>query len=505
MTRIPSLPALAGLAVRGIELAEARLVKVAAAPKTLPLLLAYTLVALSLIAFGALPGPLTVVRALELVLILPPMLVLVYHSPMILIGFAVVLPVLNVVYLFNHRFSMARWTPFLAVGLLAAFRYCPGVLKWSAPRVRRVYLGIVTRGLRIQALVAVFFALAFLSAIWSLSPVTTIARTGSFLLLAVVVFWFLWGHFDRIERIESMLTLLLVVGVALGIAGFFADLERGPSVIVTEGLNRYAGMMVNPNWVGAFCVLLLPLAYWYARSRNAWLGIGAALVLLASIALSGQRSALVAVGLLAFYQLVRKRSLLFWGIAAVAGVGGWAAIALGFADTSSFVAYLRLEKGFSGRTEAWVDSWGFFLQRPLVGYGFGVEDRIIDHFGKHYQLHAGAYFHNSFIGMALQLGAVGFVLFYGPLFYLLVCRRTRQLARVSTLANALRMVAIAGLVIAVWESWLYSTGNGHTLPFWACVGALARLHTLSQTAASPEPVVTSADASLDGPREVAGP
>ena len=67
----------------------------------------------------------------------------------------------------------------------------------------------------------------------------------------------------------------------------------------------------------------------------------------------------------------------------------------------------RTLTGSSGRTEAWRGALGLAADRPLVGYGFGTEDRT---FVDRYVFFNSNVPENSYIGILLQLGLVGLLL-----------------------------------------------------------------------------------------------
>jgi lipopolysaccharide export system protein LptA len=61
----------------------------------------------------------------------------------------------------------------------------------------------------------------------------------------------------------------------------------------------------------------------------------------------------------------------------------------------------------SGRTDVWRGALSQAAERPVVGYGFGTEDRV---FVERYTFFQGDYVENSYLGLLLQLGAAGLAL-----------------------------------------------------------------------------------------------
>jgi hypothetical protein len=129
-----------------------------------------------------------------------------------------------------------------------------------------------------------------------------------------------------------------------------------------------------------------------------------------------------------------------------------------------------------GRLPAWEGALKQAAQRPLAGYGFGMEDKV---FVDRYYPFLSDRPENSYIGALLQLGAVGLVLLV--VFFVLVARDgTRVLRRLAPEARdpvaACLGVLAAGAVVGIAQSYLTSVGSPATAPVWICaflLGALA--------------------------------
>jgi O-antigen ligase len=137
-----------------------------------------------------------------------------------------------------------------------------------------------------------------------------------------------------------------------------------------------------------------------------------------------------------------------------------------------FRVYFRIESipTAAGRFEVWPLALDLISDKPIFGYGFGIEDKLLGLKGFVLHEHPGGYFHNSYLGMMLQLGILGFIIFFGPLFMLLFKELSlRQASQASLLRYALRASLMAGLICGIFESWLYSVGNTQTFPYWIMV------------------------------------
>src|SRR5205814_3144758 len=65
----------------------------------------------------------------------------------------------------------------------------------------------------------------------------------------------------------------------------------------------------------------------------------------------------------------------------------------------------------SGRVFAWLNAIQQGIRRPVLGYGFGTEERV---FVDHSYVFRGSFVENSFVGIFLELGLVGVALLLAP-------------------------------------------------------------------------------------------
>jgi hypothetical protein len=124
--------------------------------------------------------------------------------------------------------------------------------------------------------------------------------------------------------------------------------------------------------------------------------------------------------------------------------------------------------GGSGRSQAWGGAIRLAAERPLVGYAFGLETDV---FVDRYLEHGSNQPENSYVGLFLQLGTLGVVLFLALVVLLLLAgaralRGPRPQARL--LAAAATGAFAGGLVLALTQSYAYAAGNNATLAVWLC-------------------------------------
>lgn len=395
-----------------------------------------------------------------------------------------------------------RW-PLLAGLALLALAYA-----WSRARVVAGPARVAAYGFG-----AAFLALALASALWSVEPRLTVARCvafGTVLAVAAALAAAVSGDRGATGRI-----LLAVLGgaVAVALAGL-AVLAVDPGEAVQEATSstaaRFRGIGQNPNTVSMLFAIGMPIATWLLlRERGARrLAAAAVLVLLAgSIVASGSRGALLA-GVLA---AAVPAAASVRGTRAVLGVAAAAALVLtaglllaaipdpnpnynrSASDSTTRCTrndaqcFLRLEDelgrppdgryeppkgrsvlGSSGRRDAWESAARRGAQRPVAGFGFATESRaFVDRL---YSFQGGVP-ENSFIGVFLQLGVLGAALLVGLLGSLLAAaaRALRTVERdARPLAAACAAVLLAGLALALTQSYLYAAGNTATLSMWIC-------------------------------------
>lgn len=333
-----------------------------------------------------------------------------------------------------------------------------------------IFLGRTVRKIKFFDVVAIFFIIyAFASFTYSPFPQLTLERATTIFALYISVFWIIWKYaYDQgPEKVVSL--MLRVVAVAL-IMSYLMLFIRPQSTFVGT---RFTGIIVNPNGMGMMCAIFLPLSLWQYLEKKKKRALILFLFMLLALFLSGNRgsmnAAVVALGYFLCVHFKKYRPLLLSFSIALILILTWV-IELFIKDL--FKAYIRVETIpiLGGRLEIWPLALNLFIIKPIFGYGFGVEDQLIMLQKYVFRYHQGTYVHNCYLGMLLQLGIIGFILFFVPLFILLFKELfQRQDAPVPTLRYALRSTLITGLICSIYESWVYSVGNAQTFPFWIAV------------------------------------
>lgn len=333
-----------------------------------------------------------------------------------------------------------------------------------------IFLGRTVRRIKSFDILALIFILyAFLSSFYSPYPILTLERTATTLALYIAVFWIIWKY-AYIEGPEKVVHIILQVMWLVLTAGYLM-IFISPHRAFPFG--RFAGIFGNPNGLGVISAIILPLSLWQALETRKKSAAFLFLIMLAGLFLSAARGSLNAaiIGLGYFIYAHSKKYkplILFFSIA-------FALISVWVIETilkEFFLTYVRVETLSigGGRFEAWPVTLNLIRENLFFGYGFGVEDKI---FGlKHivFYIHSGVYVHNSYLGIMLQLGIIGFIMFFTPLFILLFKELfSKQDSDTALLRYALRASLISGLICAIFESWIYAVGNGQVFPFWIII------------------------------------
>lgn len=374
---------------------------------------------------------------------------------------------------------------------------------------------------------AALCALAVVSTAWSVDPRLTFGRAGSFVLALLTVAGLAIAAQSRPGLARGLLVGILAAVSAVAVGGLvLLALDHGEAVQAATFSSppRYRGLGENPDTVAILFGLAAPIGLWLILSvrtpRTRLVGAAALALLVGSIVASGSRGGLLAavVGCLVLAALwpqrARRRIVIAATVLACAVAGtvvsqipqplqaeptgtastppasssagsGTVAGSIPSPRPSTDAFYegalsdelapgnsdRRSLFGSSGRVQAWQGALRQADARPILGYGFGTENKV---FVDRFHGFQGSYVENSVIGLYLQLGAVGLVTFLGLLFVIggaAVAGALRAFAPTAPEPALAGMLAAGGVLMLV-QSYAYSVGDVATLAFWVA-GALA--------------------------------
>ena len=427
--------------------------------------------------------------------------------------------------------QVAVVTLLLAVAFVASH-----IQPWNFPSVRPIrtfvllelaalalaYVVVTRARLRLlpgTAVVATFTGVALLSVAWSTDVGLTVDRALGFAVLVVAAGALGLGVAGRPRAAGQLMVALLAATAILAVAGLVELWHAYDQAILpaTRGQGaRYNGIGQNPNQIAMLIGLMLPFAIWAIRSTSGRLRVAAwvvALLLGGSLVASGSRGAIIAAyaGCVAYLLAVLPRRRLavaaITTVAFVAAIGATQLPQPSETDPPLYETFGRTPKlsdrdingglplesefGFpgenvetgdtrtlffsSGRLQAWEMAARQGFGRPLAGYGFGTEDAT---FVDRSYLFVSEAVENSYIGAFLQLGVVGVALLVTALVLpLLAWYRARSALDAESAENAAACagVVVAGIVLAVPQSYLTAVGSPPTAPFWITFFLLAAL------------------------------
>ena len=365
----------------------------------------------------------------------------------------------------------------------------------------RAHHGRLDRAVIVTA--AAFVALALVSAAWSVEPRHTLAAAAAFAAVLVVAAGFARGA-DRDAR-RRLLWALMVGAALVAVAGLLVAVVSPHEAVQAASLSvgrRYRGIGVNPNTNAMLFAIAVPLSafLWLETRRAARIAAAASFVLFtASIVAAGSRGAAAAavLGLLVLAVTYGRAPLpraVAIGAAVALAVTAIFVTAVSGPLTAAEAAHAKTQVGntekytpndaeyilrladeigpgssagsrsffdTSGRLQAWHGAIDQGADRPLLGYGFGTEAGV---FVDRYRAFEGGVPENSFIGVFLQLGALGLVLFLALVAALVAAARQRG-GPIGAIGLA---VLATGLVLAFVQSYLYAVGNVATIGLWMC-------------------------------------
>lgn len=344
-----------------------------------------------------------------------------------------------------------------------------------------IFLGRTVRKIKYFDLSAIFFIIyAFISITYSPYPNLTLQRATTILLLYIAVFWIIWKYaYDKSP--ERVVYIILKVLTLLFVASFLSIFINP---VKTFMFGRFQGILQNPNGLGVITATLIPMGLWQFLATKKKTALLLFFLMLTGLFLSASRgslnAAIIGLGYMIYASTKKQKPLLFFVSLAFIFTLIWIIETLAM---QFFMRYIRTETlpTGAGRFEVWPIALKLISDKPILGYGFGVEEKL---FGlQHIKLfmHPGGYFHNSYLGITLQLGILGFILFFGPLFILLFKELfVRHETDTPLLRLALRGSLLSGLVCCMFESWIYSVGNAQAFPFWITVMLLVFYHYREQ-------------------------
>ena len=333
--------------------------------------------------------------------------------------------------------------------------------------------------------------LALVSTAWSANAWLTLRRAGSLAVLFAIGACLLAATRGRPEGARRLLVGVLAGAVAVGIVGLGTlvfDHDAAVQPASTQYPARFQGFEQNPDTAALLFALVIPVATYLLLTARSWL----------------RRAALAAAILLFAGSIARACAGRCWARSR----GRWSSSSMRRRPAprragSSDGRRVRRVPGDQSNSQAKpappstsgtppIRRTLFTLadgvppgrcnpssdDRPIAGYGFGTEALV---FVDRYSNFQSDLVENVYIGAALQLGVVGLALLLAVAGSALL-----PFARAPSkgIQAACAGVAVAALVVAVTQSYLFSVGNIGTGTAWVSLFRLAGLVAGPQTEAA---------------------
>lgn len=239
---------------------------------------------------------------------------------------------------------------------------------------------------------------------------------------AVVFFYFTVQLIDTLPRLRSFVVVVigcqvlrvlepLFLHVTIGYWGSFAHMGGG------DVLERLAGApndIINPNGLAFVILTALPFLYYLIGGLKNLLMkaavVGLLAALLYALVLTGSRSGMV--GLLVIVAAIIFRSERRSAILVIAAIAG--VLLVGVMTPDMRDRYLSLTNDDTrnaatthGRIEHMLDEVEVASRRPLVGHGLGTSQEALANEAGRYQPS-----HNLYLEVMIELGIIGFVVYF---------------------------------------------------------------------------------------------
>lgn len=339
------------------------------------------------------------------------------------------------------------------------------------------------------------------------SKVTAIVKACSLLVAYLSLTWGLESLLTSLRAVDFIVKTFVLSAAAIFTLGILGNLAG----VLPTIAGAWGGIFVNPNTTAALGIVLFPLAIWFASQQSGWFRLYPVFVILAALLLSQARTPLVVLILLVIYYLlcwpsykrVQLTSLI--GPICLIGLGLLTFLSIDFWDSalardiSDFV-----QSGFATPRQPGYSSyrlnllWPMFVQdifasplTTLIGHGWGSEEALTFLEGQRSQYFSGLNLlsaHSSYIGLTYQIGIIGAVSVFLPLWGLVFAQVFKQRLHhqkdgVIHLKVALVGAVLAGLGMGFFESGLYSVGAVYMLPFWIAAYLATRIDELATVSA----------------------
>ncbi len=250
-------------------------------------------------------------------------------------------------------------------------------------------------------------------------------------------------------ELRGALVIMVLSGVGAALYG--VHLYLGGSVSMFENrlvLQTSSGVVLDPNYFATSFVIPIAVAFAAAFYTRGWwlraLCVGASLVMMSGVLVSGSRGAFVAIGVMFAYFVVRSKNRLQVGAVVGAALG---LTALFPSVWTRFAKDPSAAGSGSGRTYIWQTGLHSLSQHWLFGGGVGsfqtlYDASLLSNFQPVFQGWSRPS-HSIVVGTLTEYGAIGLVLVMAAWYF--TFRQTRTIA-VTSRYYGIRLASEAALI-----------------------------------------------------------
>ena len=319
---------------------------------------------------------------------------------------------------------------------------------------------------------------------------TGIFKAVSFLLAYLSLTWGVQSVLNSFDDATAIIKNLVYSATVIYTVGLIGNALR----IIPILMGAPSGIFFNPNATAALGIVLLPLSIWFSSRHKHW-GIFRffpTLIIFTAIIISGARTPLLALSILFLYYLIcwsrykGTEMLSIYGIATIV-ISALLILSIDFFQSSFFD---KLYESLTTSTGAGITSyrtnllWPLFIENILsspisilIGNGWGSEEALLLHKSSQSiffeRLWVGTA-HNAYIGLTYQIGLIGSLLTFVPLWSIVINQIKESSNYSSNYINkehfefrlALAAALLAELCLCFFESGFYNIGSAHSLPGW---------------------------------------
>jgi O-antigen ligase len=381
----------------------------------------------------------------------------------------------------------------VAVAILLQWRLGALLLAAALPFESTVNFGAVASGIKALAfLTFVSFALALLTDRELLERFARLWQQPLTLAMLAFVAWvsasFLWA-LDKGRVLDATVTfvglfgLMVIIGslerkylilawaclafsAALSVpAGYILPAPEGSDMAVS---GRFGPGGAGPNSYSCLVAIAFFTSFFGLLRQHRMIAYLLAPVFLYGIIATGSRTGLIALAATPLLALVVPglAARLSWRILSLYVLGAAAIVVVALVVPSvteialeryTTLSQIESEDTWNGRWSLWQGGLDVFTSHPVLGVGEGNFAEAAMKYSESVQAHSAhkdevaGVAHNTFLGVASQLGLVGLILFLGVLFF--AFKTAAPLARRSGLGAGILLGLIVSMIAGMTLSW----------------------------------------------------